>query len=369
MLIITISFIASFQGESLEENVDLTLYETAVLDGKDEKGVSLAEDTIDNSVWIALLAKENEDVDDIRKEIANKTLSLGIVPALDETTFVLTAGGQEANTENSSWLSYQIPKLAVDKKLPENPNDRIPEYRSLDAVANANVLTEPGTIEITIPDENDLYLWENLEPLELGADDFPPTLEDTKLDERLITWLRIRGNATAVNIRFLWIGINAAMISQRTRVTNEVLPNGTGEPDQTAKLAARRLLPHSVRMFVTVGTTTEEWIEIDDLLSAGSEVSAPDLRQPPGAKKFNQNNPKVFTVNAESGEIKIRRRHTRRASAVRSANHGVLRFRRGNRRKCRRGNDQYRADSACRNKSFKCGQNVGRRGFGKCSRR
>ena len=296
---------ASFQGDSLEENVDLTLYETAVLDGKDEKGVSLAEDTIDNSVWIALLAKENENIDDIRKEIANKTLSLGIVPALDDTTFVLTAGSQEANKENSSWLSYQIPKLAEDKKLPENPSARIPEYRSLDALANANVLTEPGTIEITIPDENELYLWENLEPLELGADDFPPTLEDTKLNERLITWLRISGNATAVKIHFLWIGINAAMVSQRTKVTNEVLPNGTGEPDQTAKLARVPVVAGSVKMFVTVGNTTEEWFETDDLFSAGSEVSAPDLREPPGVKKFNQNNPKVFMVNAESGEIRF----------------------------------------------------------------
>ena len=295
---------ASFQNASLASDVDLTLYETAVLDGKDEKGISLAEDTIDNSVWIALLAKENENVGDIRKQIAAKTLSLGIVPALDDTTFVLPPGGQQANMENSAWLSYKIPQLPVDKKLPENPNDRVPEYKLLDAVANANVLTEPGTIEITLPDENGLYLWENLEPLEPGADDFPPTLEETKLDERLITWLRITGNETAVNVRFLWIGINAAMISQRTKVTNEVLQIGTGEPDQTAKLARSPVVPKSLKMFVTVGNVTEEWFETDDLLSAGSEVSAPDLRQPPGAKKSNQNNPKVFYLDAEAGMIR-----------------------------------------------------------------
>ena len=156
-----------------------------------------------------------------------------------------------------------------------------------------------------MPEENGLYLWENLEPLEAGADDFPPTLEDTKLNERLITWLRITGNETAVNVRFLWIGINAAMISQRTKVTNEVLPNGTGEPDQTAKLSHSPIVPKSLKMFVTVGNVTEEWFETDDLLSAGSEVSAPDLRQPPGAKKINQNNPKVFYLDAEAGEIRF----------------------------------------------------------------
>lgn len=296
---------ASFQGETLDSEVDLTLYETAVLDGKDEKGISLSNDTIDNSIWIALLTKENENPSETRKEIANKTLSLGIVPALEDATLDLTAGGQEANKENSSWLAYQIPKLNADRKLPDKADARIPEYRSLDAVANANILTEPGTIEITLPSENELFLWENLEPLESGADDFPPTLEDTKLNERLITWLRISGNATAIDVRFLWIGINAAMISQRTKVTNELLPNGTGEPDQTAKLARVPVVPKSVNLFVTSGGATEEWFETDDLLAAGSEVSAPDLRNAPGAKKSNLNNPKVFTVNSESGEIKF----------------------------------------------------------------
>lgn len=296
---------ASFQGETLDSNVDLMLYETAVLDGKDEKGISLAEDTIDNSIWIALLARENENVSETRKEIANKILSLGIVPALENAEINLRAGVQEANNETSSWLSYQIPSLNDERKLSDDPDERNPEYKSLETIANANVLTEPGTIEITLPSENDLFLWENLEPLELGADDFPPTLEDTKLNERLITWLRITGKATAVDVRFLWIGINSAMISQRTKVTNELLPNGNGEPDQTARLARTPIVPKSVKMFVTSGNVTEEWLETDDLLSAGSEVSAPDLRQPPGAKKSNQNNPKVFSINAESGEIRF----------------------------------------------------------------
>ena len=254
-------------------------------------------------IWIALLARENEDVEATRKEIANKTLSLGIVPALDDTNLILPAGGQQANKENSNWLSYQMPKLPEDGKLSDNPFDRNPEYRTLDAVTNADILNEPGTVEITLPGENDLHLWDDLEPLEMGADDFPPTLEDTKLNERLVTWLRIGGNATAVNIRFLWIGINAVMISQRTRITSEVLPNGNGEPDQTAKLARSPIVPKSLRMFVTNGNVTEEWFETDDLLAAGSEVSANDLHLPPGAKKSNRNNPKVFTVNNESGEI------------------------------------------------------------------
>lgn len=292
---------ASFQGEKLDEEVELKLYETTLLDGTDERGAALDE-TIDNSLWIALLTRENESPDEIREKIANKILSLGVVPSLGETTLVLNAGGQSANKENSAWLSYQIPKMPPENKLSD---DRQPEYKPLNVNATTDVLSEPGIIEITLPSKEELEFWENLEPLELGADDFPPTLEDTKLEARLITWLRISANATAIKSRFLWLGINAAMVSQRTKIANEVLGEGTGEPDQIFKLSRAPVVPHSVRVFVADGDLAEEWTEIDDLLAAGSEVTKPDLREPPGAKKKNPSSAKVFAVNAESGEIKF----------------------------------------------------------------
>src|SRR5215204_81834 len=237
---------ASFQGEELEDEVELKLYETALLDGSNDKGISLGDDTIDNSIWIALLARENEDPKDIREKIANKTLSLGIVPALDETTLVLPPGGQKANKENSSWLYYKIPKLPEGNKLPVETNLRNPEYKELPANQTTDILTEPGIVEISLPSKEELEFWENLEPLELGADDFPPTLEDTKMAERLITWLRITGNETAVKSRFMWLGINAATVSQRTRVSTEVLGEGTGEIDQVFKISRPPIVPGSV---------------------------------------------------------------------------------------------------------------------------
>jgi len=296
---------ASFQGEELNDDVELKLYETALLDGADEKGVSLSDDTIDNAIWIALLARENENPDDIREELANKTLSLGIVPALDAATADLRAGGQEANKESSSWLKYEIPDLPEGNKLPVETNLRNPKYKPLNVSAETDVLTEPGVVEIALPSKRELEFWENLEPLELGADKFPPTLEDTKLNARLITWLRISATATAVKFRFLWIGINAANVSQRTKVTNELLGEGTGEPDQIFKLSRPPVVPHSVKLFVTNGERTDEWKETDDLLAAGAEVAAPALRQPPGAKARKAKSALVFTVNNESGEIRF----------------------------------------------------------------
>lgn len=295
---------ASFQGSDTDNSTELSLYETTLLEAT-EQSVSLAEDSVDNSLWIALLARENENPDDARKEIANKILSVGVVPALDEKVQILSPGGQEANSESNSWISYELPKLPPGGNLPNEASLRRPEYKPLDAKSQVNVLTEPGTVELTLPAESELKMWQNLDPLELGADDFPPTLEDTKLNERLITWIRLRATSTANKFRFLWVGINTVPVTQRIAVNNELLPDGTGEPNQTAKLSQAPIVPNSVKLFVENGDEFEEWSETDDLLTAGSEVITPDLRKPPGGKPRHQNNSKVFKVDSEAGEIEF----------------------------------------------------------------
>ena len=52
----------------------------------------------------------------------------------------------------------------------------------------------------------------------------------------MITWLRITATGAA-SPRLLWIGINAAPVMQRAHISNELLPAGTGEPDQFVRLS------------------------------------------------------------------------------------------------------------------------------------
>jgi hypothetical protein len=307
---------ASYEGESLDETVDFQLYETVPLDERNTAGVALGEETVDSSLWIALLVragdkpadnteKEREKLhDDVREAIAGKVLNLGVTPALDEVTQKLAPGGQ-ANPESATLLSYELPKLPPGGELSDNPQLRVPEYRPLDARATTDVLSEPGVVEITLPSASELKLWSNLNPLEPGVNDFPPTLEDTKMNERLLTWVRVRASAATIRARILWAGINAATVTQRTRVASENLPTGNGEPDQTMRLSHSPIIPQSTRLFVTNGGQTEEWQEIDDLLSAGPEVPAQDLRLPPGASSNNRQPANVYAVDAESGEIRF----------------------------------------------------------------
>jgi hypothetical protein len=297
---------ASYNDAEIDD-ATIELYETVPLDANLPDGVDIGAETSDGALWVALLTRADDKPDDIREAIAGRTVSLGIVPALASATRVLTPPGQAASAVSQTQLSYEIPNVSGGTLLPDDPALRVAKYKPLDARAPTDVLAKPGVVEITLPGNKDeLKLWTNLDPLEPGVGDFPPALEDTNLDARIVTWLRIRPTATAASARLLWVGINTAFVSQRARVSNELLPLGTGAPDQVAFLSQKPVVARSTRLTVTPKDGQARlWQEIDDLYAAGSEVPVQDTRLPPGTPAATNTLTEVFTVNAESGEIRF----------------------------------------------------------------
>jgi hypothetical protein len=290
------------------------LYESVPLTGA--QGIDLGRDTVDGSFWIALVARKadvagltgkalEDQLGAIRSQLAARTLTLGVVPWLTDTTRRLAPGGS-ADPTPVTQLSCYIPLVDESGQLPtDDPARRVPRYRAL-PVAGGDVLAEPGTVQIVLPAKSGLGLWTNLDPLEAGVGDFPPAIEDTNLESRVVTWLRLSVPARSQS-RILWAGINGAMVSQRARVVAERLPEGTGAPDQIVRLSHHPVLPESIRLLVTRpdGTQPEEWQRVDDLASAGSEVEVPDLRLPPGTPQTKAKEARVFTVDAEAGELRF----------------------------------------------------------------
>jgi hypothetical protein len=279
------------------------LYETVPFPGQDRQSLSLS-DTVDRCVWIALLVRKDDKdkpISTVRQSVAGKTLNLGIVPTLTETARKLPPIGQ-ATVEADTPVIVERPVVVGDGNLAE---DRIPRYAPLATKSDANVLAFPGIVQITLPSADQLKTWTQLEPLESGVDGFPPPLEDTTLNDRLITWLRVRiPNGIEANLH--WIGINATRVTQRAYVFNEALPDGTGEPDQTRTLANRPVMPGTVKLTVSVnGQPPATWEEVDDLLSAGPEVPTLDPRLPPGRQPMSNRRPHVFRLDAESGELRF----------------------------------------------------------------
>jgi hypothetical protein len=281
--------------------VAVSLYETAAMtaDG------AAPEDAIDGSLWIALLARttEKDDLDSVRRELAGRTLSLGMVPVLPEQGRTLAPSGT-AGTGAAGSLRVFVPRLPPGGLLPDDAADRQPAYEALPVRVVSDPLSGPGVVEVTLPNSpSALALWSNLQALESGVGDFPPAIDDTEQADRVITWLRVRSP-----VKVLWMDINCVQVTQRAHVSGEALPDGTGDPDQTVTLAQSPVLPGTVTITITPNlpdAVPETWQEIDDLFAAGSEVPAPDPSLPPGTTPVPNDNVNVYTVDAESGAVRF----------------------------------------------------------------
>jgi hypothetical protein len=280
--------------------------------------INLVQDTMDGSLWVALLAPDEDLVGPARDKIANKVLTLGVLPALDEKERSLLPGGLPSS-EDFPALLYQIP---IGGQLPPEESKRTAAYRTLEARSSSNVLSEPGLVQIPLPGRDQLRLWDNMEPIEAGTGDFPPSLEETDLENRIITWVRIRlrdlqaakervaateeasaARSAQFRARISWVGINAAQVEQYARVYNENLGFGSGEPDQVVFLRSTPVIPKGVRLLVGGA----EWQETEDLMSAPPEVlvRGAQLRPGSGGAIFERGTPEVYMLDAETGEIRF----------------------------------------------------------------
>ena len=302
---------ASFRGQPA--STDIRLYEATPFPPPGDAAVQSPLQAVDQSIWIALLMRPSDApndskelpkrLDDVRQQLAGRTLSLGIIPIVADASRVLRPTGPHA--EPTDALRYQLPSVPASGGLPTALVERVPLYRDLDPRTTTDILAEPGVVELTLPSAGELALWNNIDPLESGAGDFPPALEDTNLADRVVTWLRVLAGTAALPAQLKWIGVNAAMVSQRAHVINEVLPGGSGEPDQVITLARRPIVAGTVRVRVTANNTTDEWTAIDDLLAAGPEVPVQDPKVPPGVVQPPPAPAKVFVANLESGDIRF----------------------------------------------------------------
>jgi len=291
--------------------VDLDFYETlpmpAPTPGVPNPVVDLANETIDRSLYVALLSRQNEPPEDARQAIANKTLSLGVAPALADQVPPLAPQRRGQTRSPLPDLVYEIADTSG-----MTPAAR---YSRLRLVQQSDALNQVGVVQVALPGVDQLQKWEFSEPLQEGTGDFPPRLEDEKVAARLITWLRLRlplpgaqpSAAVAslvaptsqpeslarakpvgtLNARLTWVGVNAARVTQAVPVTNELLGVGNGEPDQTAALANTPVLEASARLEVQDENNVYQfWRLTDDLLAARADE-------------------KVFTLDPESGQIRF----------------------------------------------------------------
>lgn len=295
---------ASYRGHPPTE--PLKLYETTPFPPSGGGVVDIVEEAIDRSLWLALIARPTDlTLEQVREALANRTLSFGVVPDLQTESRVLTAHRSSTSSQELA-LQFSVPNVPPGGLLPPDAERRKASYRAIDAQATVDVLIDPGVAQVTLPGVEQLGLWANLDPLEAGTGDFPPAIVDTRLAARVVTWIRIRfpKQSTA---RLRWAGINASMVTQRQRIVNEPLPDGTGAPDQEVTLAQWPVIGKTVRVRVQAraATTAKEWKRIEDLASAPPEVPKADPQAPGTTPDEYDTDADVFLVEDEAGRLRF----------------------------------------------------------------
>jgi hypothetical protein len=288
---------AAAQAES--PDAELAMYETRVLDARSP--VDLVRDTVDGALWLALLHAKDAAPDEVRAQLAGRTLSLGLMPYLDQAPRTLVPQGQGGADAAAPLVRYEMPALDATA---DTGAGRQAAYRVRSARTSDDVLAGPGVVEVSLPGQAEIDTWRDLDPLEAGIGDFPPAIEDSALADRVLTWLRIVPSSSA-RARFLWAGVNAVRIEQRIAVTNEVLGEGDGRPDQQFKLSRAGVVPGSVQLDVVQAGSSQRWQETDDLMAAGPEVRAFDPQRAPGQVWQDPRPAEVFVVDAEAGLLRF----------------------------------------------------------------
>jgi len=277
--------------------------------------------TIDRSVWLAVLAPANTDLDAVRRAIAGKTFSIGVYPGPSipgRTIPAQRTGGPAVD-----------PGLIVEIAAPEQDATGQAglgfgigpaRYTRLQPSYAEPVLVAPGVINVELPRYADLLVW-SFDPEEEGTGDYPPRL-DAEVGKRLVTWLRLRypplADATAFTPPtplgqepddcccdegfdtaaeppptpglITWIGGNAARVAQAVRVDRENLGVGTGAPFQQLKLANTPVCAdeeHPLLVEVRdVAGAWHPWTEIDDIYAAGATETRYQLNRADGSVLF-----------------------------------------------------------------------------------
>jgi hypothetical protein len=271
----------------LAPEIQLDFYETTLMPAPTPSNANPIVDlidTVDQALYIALLAPKNVSSAEARAAIANEVLSIGVAPALVDQILPIQPTRIGAPQTPAASLIYEIADV--------QPNALNASYTRLPLVQAPDVLNELGIVQVQMPGVASLQNWSFSDPMNEGLDDFPPRIEDAQLRERIITWLRLRystttsGSATQPTARLTWVGINAARITQVVSVFNELLGTGNGEPDQSFGLANTPVITESIRLVVEGSRGAEVWRLTDDLLAA----AASDL---------------VFSLDPEAGVVRF----------------------------------------------------------------
>jgi hypothetical protein len=248
----------------------------------DPKGIDLAGDTLDRSLWIALLAPKPGSNSAVIDAIGGtgavqRILNVGFVPALEPPDPFADVGPRAA--VQAQW--YLSLKPASDGK---------PRFDELKVLGDTTEgLTRPGVIRLGLPQASDIGAIPNdvRQDAQAGVGPKPPRIDDVDTQQRLVTWVRLQVSSDA---RVSWLGVNAVEIDQRSTQSSTVLGVSDGNANQQFPLPVTQIDPDSFKLEVDMpGIGPQLWQMVDDLSVLSGTVPAYTLDPEAGLVSFGDN--------------------------------------------------------------------------------
>ena len=217
--------------------------------------------TVDNAVYIALLAPPGLSVAEVRAALGGEVLCLGLVPAP-------TGEGRRAAPTGSTDASGGVEVSCATAS----------GQGRWGVLAGAiGDLTGATVVQVELPEAAALDLdaaWDDLEPTDAGVGELPPDPGDEALSARLVTWIRVRPTLSK-SLKLKWIGVNAGLVTQGEEVSREPLGAGAGTPDQRYALSRAPIIAGSLTVEVRDDAgAVLTWSPVEDLYLAAREGDA-----------------------------------------------------------------------------------------------
>lgn len=204
-------------------------------------GFDIAKDTIDQSIWIALLAatgKENQIKKVIESfqsdELGEKLINIGFQPRQTVPEF-----GEDIHKSIEMKELWQWEMPSARKNTGDNPY-KIP-YLNLNLKQDTTRgFTCQGIIKLALPTPDRIALPDNSvdDNIYAGTGNLPPRIDNEEDAGRLVTWIRLRPKQYSESLVIRWLGVNAISIDQRKTISNVIISTSNGAADQLVTLPA-----------------------------------------------------------------------------------------------------------------------------------
>ena len=262
---------------NLKQNEQAAYYETKLVPGDPSAADAVPVDfqaaaqpvefgkSVDGAIWIAVRKTGNTNLDDLHDKDQGALLNIGFIPDQEAPAI------EQVDACPGLGASSNGPELIVEAstgKIDTQQNPAAPAYLALKIEGDTTSgLARQGTLRVRLPRyvSQSLGVYQLDDPDLQGTDTFPPGLADAALAAQVLFWLRITRRDPARPLgKALFIGINAAEVTQSIKGLPEFLGTGNAQAGQVFALVHKPVLQGTARIQVEESNGWADWQAVDN---------------------------------------------------------------------------------------------------------